>query len=416
MFEGLRKKPVPIETLLKSESETRAAETVRILEAKVHDLISSESKMSAFHRERFLRITDAYNKRWFVRLGLANETTPELHAYEEALKENKEFDARERVEYERWQESLRPVLQELDAVTNDKEGTGKGKRPLLLIMGGGMKGAYSAGQVLALEKVGYNTAFTDVVGISAGSCAASYLVAGQGRTFASLLAEKCSSKELFDPLRVTKMIDTGVVAEGMRHGEYALDMEALRASPTGLHMVVTNQETGLTECLDAKESPVGVIDVCDASSTLPFFRPAKHIDGKKYIDGALGELSLETIIEKYNPTSILVLPNRSFSEFESSREYTVLEKVVIEGAQFGSAGKHGSLEDVVRMKEYTRNMIAETGKSAGVHVGVLWNPETGLSSTTINKDELKRGMLESYNAALADIGTLLQAEPERQAA
>src|SRR6266513_787940 len=61
-----------------------------------------------------------------------------------------------------------------------------GRRVVLVIEGGGMRGVVSAGMTAAIEQLGFRDAFDEVHGASAGAFNAAFLLGGQAAYLATL--------------------------------------------------------------------------------------------------------------------------------------------------------------------------------------------------------------------------------------
>ncbi len=374
-------------------------------------------------------------------------------AQENAEAEKIDFEARQTEEFEKWQEGLGRVWDELRFVKEDPEGAEEaGVRPLLLVMGGGMRGPYCAGQVAGLHDVGFGEVFKNVVGFSVGSGPAAYFVAGakQARKATSLFRDECTSDEFLSFGRL-KVIDTGVIASTMRKGDKSLDQEAIRESTTGLYAGVTNAETGEVEFVDlasaTRDGEPDMVAVCEASSAIPLFENPFEVNGQMYLDGSLGELPFNLLIKQFNPTSILVLPNMPFSEIDTFEQASV-ESIALWAAKlFGSGGPLGAgpltlpeeksrlaraadslqqtlgikgnsgktirsikqmvtngVESEITTKQQTRESIEEIAHITDVKIGVLWPPQAGLGNLTNHKGTIESAIMMAHLDVYKQLG------------
>lgn len=425
--------------------------------ADKHRNVYRNHEILEFHSQHFQEMAERHNQKWWNRIriavGLGKEKEEIDIAQEIAEAENIDFEARQTEEFGKWQEGLAGVLDELRFMKADPSGAETaGVRPLLLIMGGGMKGPYCAGQVAGLHDVGMGDVFKNVVGFSAGSGPAAYFVAGadQVRKATALFREDCTSEE-FLSLKRLKIIDTGVIASNMRSGEKALDQEVIRESPTGLYAGVTNAETGEVEFVDLKtatrDSELDMVAVCEASSAIPLFEDPFEVNGNMYLDGSLGELPFNNLIKQFRPTSILVLPNMPFSEIDTLEQASV-ESIALWAAKLlGSEGSLGtgplvqteekstvarvanSLQQTLGIKsssgktiknikqmvtgatrtevpsrQDTLESIQEIEQITDVKIGVLWPPQAGLGNLTNHPGTVKSAIMMAHLDVYKQLG------------
>lgn len=113
-------------------------------------------KERKFHEERWRKKADA-KKGWF---GM-NKKTPYAVMQEEARRDNADFDKLQSEEREAWQKSLKVVMENFEKRAQNPEQSDR--KTLIVILGGGMRCAYSAGQVMALNALGITADKVDAV-------------------------------------------------------------------------------------------------------------------------------------------------------------------------------------------------------------------------------------------------------------
>ncbi len=357
-----------------------------------------------FNQKRFSKMAEKYADRSIVQKVIDwNKKMSEIDfEQEEAVRDNADFERRKGEEFQAWEKNLKVVVDNL-IEKRDSKTEKKDIRPLLLILGGGMKGPYSAGQALiGLPAIGLDSKFFDaVVGISAGADVASYFVAGgkQMPKGASVFYEECTEGEFIDFRRVNQIMNVEVISNVMSKGEKAVDQQAILDSKTKFYVGVTGAEDGKSELIDVKTAKPGMMDALTASMAVPLvYRKAIEVNGKKYVDGAFDPMPIEKIIEKFNPTDILVLPNTPFDRMDAF-ELTPGEYLFAElSSKMGSVGSAGSLDNVEKfllIKEEVRKSLEYIQKQKGVNVGILWPPDSGLSNFTTDPDKVEEAVIES---------------------
>lgn len=367
-----------------------------------------------FHENRWEKKAEEYRGSLMRRILNRNRTmTAEDFMYQEAVSDNVDFDKRQHEEFEKWQQHLKVVIDHLKEKKRNPENPDI--RPLLLILGGGMKGPYSAGQVVGLNEIGMTAdVFSTIVGISAGAGTAAYYAAGpeQTRKGTSLFYEECVTKSFIDKARLTKVMDVGwLTGTAMGTGEKKLDEDAVRRCPAQLFFGVTRvSENGdySPDFIDAKTAQPGLLPAMRASMSVPLVAgEVPPVNGVRYIDGAFDPLPIEEVIERFNPTDILVLPNTPFDRLDAFR-LSPTELMVAELA--GSLGKAGSLnslgqlEKFMQIKEELRKSLETIESTKRVNVGIMWPPESGLDALRQNGGDIKAAVYESARAVFDDFG------------
>lgn len=189
----------------------------------------------------------------------------------------------------------------------------------LVLEGGGMRGAYTAGVLDTFMDAGIS--FPSIYGVSAGACAAlSYVSGQQGRNHE--LFTKYVADERY--VSVKNLRETGslfgftFIFGKLFHELMPFDWSAFAASPMQLYVGATNLNTGLSvfyskEQMDDRFLPV------QASSSLPFLSNIVNIDGLELLDGGVSApVPLDRSIFDGNARNVVVL-TRDFSYRKDAR-------------------------------------------------------------------------------------------------
>ncbi len=185
-------------------------------------------------------------------------------------------------------------------------------RPALLILGGNMSGVYGGGQVCALEEYVLNDAFDVVAGASTGAATGGFFSAWQSALGTSIYHEECTTRD-FISLSRWPPVNCDYVADVFRgvRGDKKLDEKAIHASRSKLFMAVTCARTGKGVLLDAKKVKPDIVQAIRASIAMPTLSGPPVIIGEDaYIDGGGAlPLPLSEVVEKFDPTDVLILAN-----------------------------------------------------------------------------------------------------------
>ena len=185
-------------------------------------------------------------------------------------------------------------------------------KPLLVIDGGLMKGAYSVGAGLALEELGYSEVFSDVVGVSSGAPMAAFLVSGQVASCSSTLWEEFTSRKFINMWRFWNQVNTFYVA-GVLRGVTGkgIDTDRVFSSSAKVHIGVADFTTGEPFLLKPKTGEE-LLQAIQASILMPnLSNDVVLFDDIRYVDGGFTKPHiLQLAIDKIAATHLLVLTNQ----------------------------------------------------------------------------------------------------------
>lgn len=158
----------------------------------------------------------------------------------------------------------------------------------LVLEGGGMRGVFTSGVLdYLMDK---NIYFPYTIGVSAGACnGLSYVSKQRGRA-------KISNIDLLDKYHYISpkffwsnksILNMDFLFDEMPNKVLPYDFDTYFASPDRFIMVTSNCETGEAEYFEEKRSPQRLLQICRASSSLPFVSPIVWIDNKPMLDGGI---------------------------------------------------------------------------------------------------------------------------------
>lgn len=185
-------------------------------------------------------------------------------------------------------------------------------KPLLIVGGGFMKGAYGVGAGYVFEDLGYASVCDDIVGISSGAPSAAYYLSGEVRKGGRLVSEECCDDAFFDRTHWWRPADCGYIVDAMRpEGEKAITFEHVRAARTRLHIGVTRYDTAESVLL-TPDTPEDFFNTIHASILMPSISTdVVCIDGVRYVDGGFAYPHvLKHIFDTIAATHILLITNQ----------------------------------------------------------------------------------------------------------
>lgn len=326
--------------------------------------------------------------------------------------EVKDLKHAENLEIQKWKKMGQAVIDRMNfKLTHPLSKESKDIKVLVVIMGGGMSGVYGAGQMAALLKIGYlpsvplqSTPHPGIVtnqlyGISAGAGTVLYGAAGyvQGIRGASIFYEECTTKNFINFLRFNKVMDVGwLVKEPMARGKKKLEIKTVLDNPVEVYLQVTDPKDGNPYMVNAKTVNEGMLEAAHASMAVPWlYGGTPKVNGKEAVDGAIEPLPLEMIITKFQPTDVVILPNRSYQDVGGFK-LSLGEKVML-----GFARLLPQSSNSVFIKKYLEQKIAlrksfeYMAKHTSINFLVVWPPNMKVGTITTNSSLLKSAVFKS---------------------
>lgn len=179
----------------------------------------------------------------------------------------------------------------------------------LVLEGGGMRGAYTAGVLEAFTD--RQIAFPYVIGVSAGALNATAFVSGQPGRTRRVLVDYCQDPRL---LSVQNMMITGSLFGydfifNQIAAEHALiDYDVLHRSPVTMLAGATDCATGEEVWYGKEHIGPGRTDVLAASCSVPFVSKVVEYEGRPLLDGAcVCPIPVEKSMEDGNALNVIVL-------------------------------------------------------------------------------------------------------------
>ena len=194
----------------------------------------------------------------------------------------------------------------------------------LVLEGGGMRGVFTSGVLDAFMK--YDLYFNYVVAVSAGACNGLSYISRQPRR-ARMSNIDMLVKYDYIGLRhlVTQgcIFDPELLYDRFPNELIPYDYDTYFASPSTFEMVVTNCNTGRAEYLTEKDgNRQRLLDICRASSSLPYVSQIINVDGQPYLDGGIVDsIPVGRAIDMGYDRNVLVLTrNRGYRNTSKDRK------------------------------------------------------------------------------------------------
>lgn len=194
----------------------------------------------------------------------------------------------------------------LENVLKHRAGVDDGLKVGLVIQGGGMRGAFSAGVALELDRLGLSESFDVIHASSAGCNTAAYLMAGQTALGKTIYEEDLSRFRFIQPWNFKKAMNLDYLIDVVTAVRKPLNIERVKKSKTLLKMYVTDFVSGHSEYFTNHQG-IDVLSAIKASCAYPNHFPPVLVNGKLYLDGNIATiLPIEQAIQD-RCTDILVI-------------------------------------------------------------------------------------------------------------
>ncbi len=164
------------------------------------------------------------------------------------------------------------------------------EKAALVLEGGAVRGLFTAGALDFLME--QNLYFEYVVSVSAGTCCAfGYIAKQKGRTKDCLFGTKKDEIWIGKSLlkRGKGVIDLDKAFFEFPYKQFPFRFDKYFGSKIKNEIVVTNLKTGKAEYFTEKGSEKRLLDIGEASCSLPIISKSVEIDGEKYYDGGIGD-------------------------------------------------------------------------------------------------------------------------------
>lgn len=225
-------------------------------------------------------------------------------------------------------DAVHPVRTLLDARRDDGSRPGARNddaRVALVIEGGGMRGAISAGMAIALEAHGFSDTFDDVYGTSAGALNGAWFVARAAQRGLPGWADQRfldGSVRRRNVLRRRPVVDNEFIMDVVYEQHTPLPFQQIVDSTQQLHPIGTDAATGGAVDLAGWIDSVASLKLAlRASAALPLLagRPVE-LGGSLWFDGGLSESVPYRMAISQGATHVLVLRSRRRGEQEAPEQ------------------------------------------------------------------------------------------------
>lgn len=209
---------------------------------------------------------------------------------------------------------IRLLLGRLKATIGEGKDPNKEAHLAVAVEGGGVRGAVSAGMLLALEQLGACDVIDSVYGSSAGAMNVSFFVTNEGPLGATVYYDAINNKRFIDFKRIItnrSVVNLDYLLDIILEEQVPLDWEMVTTSNTPVNIIATNVDTLKSSVIKNMNSKLEVKKALRASSTIPILGgDPVEIKGEHYIDASFTESIPYRSVLKDGATHVLVLSSR----------------------------------------------------------------------------------------------------------
>ena len=165
------------------------------------------------------------------------------------------------------------------------------KKATLVLEGGATRGIFTSGALdYLMERDLY---FSDVIGVSAGSCnAVDYVSRQPGRTRDCMIPTDKEGKYYYgirDFAKEKSLMNMDLIFDKYPKELLPFDFKTYFNSEINCQIVTTNCLTGKAEYMTEDSDNDRLMKLCRASSSMPLLTPIVNIDNVPYLDGGLAD-------------------------------------------------------------------------------------------------------------------------------
>ena len=197
-------------------------------------------------------------------------------------------------------------------------------RVALVIGGGGMRGAYVAGMLHALERAGLCAAFDEGYGSSSGAISAAAFLTGEAAACAACYPEDLCTRAFIDMRRLRSgrpVVNLSLLLDDVLGDRKPLDWAELGRTPAPIHVVATDTADLTAHTLTGMASVADWRVVLQASASIPLLAgPPVAWGGRHWVDGSVGEpLAIERAL-RGGATHVLVMLCRGAADLHEDAD------------------------------------------------------------------------------------------------
>ncbi|WP_239984648.1 patatin-like phospholipase family protein [Lentibacillus sediminis] len=281
----------------------------------------------------------------------------------------------------------------------------------LVLEGGGMRGAYTAGVLDFFHDKGIQFPLVTSAS-SAAIIGSSYIAMQRGRNH-QILTELGKRRDAISFMRMLKqreLFSMDFIFDKLPNELIPLDFDAFSKSPATFFIGTTDLKSGQTVYHQSFETKQDLLQLIRASCSLPVLAPSIPFQGNELMDGGIGEaIPLKPSVESGNKKHVVVLTRDKGYIKKPTRLNWLFKRTFKQHPQFA---------DLLRTRHelYNKTMLELRQLEKKGKVFII-QPEHPLTASRIerNGDKLQQLYLQGYQDAEKKHTALIQfLEPSKE--
>lgn len=200
----------------------------------------------------------------------------------------------------------------------------------LLLPGGGMRGAYTAGAIEPLIEYDLARAFDHIIGVSAGAINGAYLMSAD-KDARHAFVQELTNKTFVNLLRRERKIDVDFLVDVVLKQRRPLDLDRVRKAHAQLHIMLTDAITGKKQVVSDHHAFVEIYEELRATSALPIlYDRVVPFRGRTYIDGGVADGVPVDVAAKLGCTDVVVVMTQPLHSYRFDSRHTRLERRLVQ--------------------------------------------------------------------------------------
>ncbi len=260
----------------------------------------------------------------------------------------------------------------------------------LVLQGGGMRGAYTAGTMIPLILEGFNKGtFEHVIGSSAGAINGAYFVDDHLETMVAY-TDDLSNKRFVNLLRKDKKVDIDYVVDDVLKLRHPLNAHNLDHAYSKLHTVLTDAETGKKIVISDHHKFAQIYEELRATAALPVLYDKQiRVGDRYYIDGGVSDLIPIDVAIDLKCTDIVVIMTQQVQSYHFDKQHKRLVKRLLRGfAKTQSDAVRKVLPTNEKILKANLRLIKRPFRKIRIYLLEPSNEEILISLGTIDRDKV----------------------------
>jgi len=275
----------------------------------------------------------------------------------------------------------------IDLLQDRKSGKVDDRKLGLFLPGGGMRGAFSGGAMIALQELGFTDIYDYVYGFSSGAFSGAYLLSEKADIGTSIYYNDLSGKKFIRPWKLTKAMDMDYFCDYVVRKKKPLDINKIKNAKSTFKIFVTNCCDGKLTAFSNRDE-VDMVTALKATCSFPGFSyPAVTIDGKEYVDGNSFEYTPIEVAIADGCTDILIIS--TMPTYYRERFFTLINMLTLPFTYYLPKGFRVKLKFRTKLHNRDLKILADRDRRlSNVNLCVV-SPDYHISSNEARASVLK---------------------------